>query len=81
VLSGARIKSSWRWIIFLSFVFGAIATPSGDPVGMTIVAVPMILMSLLAMLIALANDRRRLRRAKGSGTNQWNDNEASPLEV
>lgn len=81
ILSGTRIKASWRWIIFGSFVFGAIATPSGDPVGMTIVAVPMIGMSLIAMLIALANDKRRLRRAKVSGTNQWSDDQASPLDV
>ena len=81
ILSGARVKESWRWIIFGSFVFGAIATPSGDPVGMTIVAVPMIAMSLVAMTIALVNDKRRARRAKVSGTNQWSDDQASPLDI
>jgi sec-independent protein translocase protein TatC len=81
LLTGKRIKDSWRWIIFLSFVFGAIATPSGDPIGMTIIAIPMICLSLFAMAIALVNDRRRLRKQKSSGTNQWSDDEASPLEV
>lgn len=81
LLSGQRIKSSWRGIIFTSFVFGAIATPSGDPVGMTMVALPMIAMSILAMLVALVNDKRRARIAKTTGTNQWADDLASPLDV
>ena len=81
LLSGKRIKDSWRFIIFGSFVFGAIATPSGDPVGMTVVAVPMIVMSVIALLIALANDKRRARKARTSGTNQWADDEASPLDI
>ena len=81
ILSGSRIRNSWRWIIFGSFVFGAIATPSGDPVGMTLVAVPMIALSVIAMTIALANDRRRERRQRVSGTNQWSDDQASPLDV
>lgn len=81
LLTGKRIKDSWRAVIFTSFVFGALATPSGDPVGMTIVAIPMILMSVVAMVIALANDRRRARIARVTGTNQWSDNEASPLDA
>lgn len=81
ILSGQRIRASWRGIIFTSFVFGAIATPSGDPVGMTLVALPMIAMSILAMLVALANDKRRSRIARTAGTNQWADDEASPLDV
>lgn len=48
---------------------------------MTIVAFPMILMSVVAMVIALANDRRRARIARVTGTNQWSDNEASPLDA
>jgi sec-independent protein translocase protein TatC len=79
VLSGARLKDSWRYIVLGSFVFGAVATPSGDPVGMTIVAVPMIALSLIAVAIALANDKRRDRTRATSGTDQWSDDEVSPL--
>jgi sec-independent protein translocase protein TatC len=79
ILSGERIRSSWRWLILGSFTFGAVATPNGDPFGMTVVAVPMLLLCLLAMAVALANDKRRARRARTTGTNQWSDEERSPL--
>ena len=67
------------WLILGSFTFGAVATPNGDPFGMTVVAVPMLLLCLLAMAVALANDKRRARRARTTGTNQWSDEERSPL--
>ena len=79
ILTGARIASAWRWIILGSFVFGAVATPNGDPIGMTIVAVPMIVLSAIALGIALLNDKRRSRKTMTSGTNIWSDNEQSPL--
>jgi sec-independent protein translocase protein TatC len=66
VLSGERLKGSWRWLILGSFVFGAVATPNGDPLAMTFVALPMIGLSFLAVGIALLNDRRRERTAEAS---------------
>lgn len=77
LLSSARLLKSWRWLILGSFVFGAIATPSGDPLGMTIVALPMLALACVALVIAWLNDKRRARR--GTYTDQWNDDEASPL--
>lgn len=59
IISGSSLKNAWRWIILGSFVFGAVATPNGDPVAMTFVAVPMIVLSFTAVGIALINDRRR----------------------
>jgi sec-independent protein translocase protein TatC len=61
VLSGERLKSSWRWLILGSFVFGAVATPNGDPLAMTFVALPMIALSFIAVGIAVFNDGRRSR--------------------
>jgi sec-independent protein translocase protein TatC len=61
ILSGERLKSAWRWLILGSFIFGAIATPNGDPLAMTFVALPIIALSFTAVAIALVNDRRRER--------------------
>ena len=80
ILSGKVLLNSWRWIILASFVFGAVATPSGDPLGMTFVAVPMMVLSLVALGIALLNDRRKARKSQRSGTDQWADDEISPLD-
>ena len=66
ILSGDRLKASWRWLILGSFVFGAVATPNGDPLAMTFVALPMIALSFIAVGIALVNDGRRERAADSS---------------
>ena len=47
-------------------MFGAVATPNGDPLAMTFVALPMIAMSFIAVGIALINDRRRERKTEAS---------------
>ena len=64
ILSGRSLRTAWRWLILGSFVFGAVATPNGDPLAMTFVALPMIAMSFIAVGIALINDRRRQRLAE-----------------
>lgn len=61
VLTGERLKGSWRWLILGSFVFGAVATPNGDPLAMTFIALPMIALCFIAVGIALLNDGRRKR--------------------
>ena len=66
ILSGDRLKAAWRWLILGSFVFGAVATPNGDPLAMTFVALPMIALSFIAVGIALVNDGRRERAAESS---------------
>ena len=57
--------------------FAAVATPSTDPFSMLVLGVPMVLLFVVAELIARFVDRMRERRAEG--TDQWDDDEASPL--
>lgn len=66
ILSGQRLRAAWRWLILGSFIFGAVATPNGDPLAMTFVALPMIALSFIAVGIALLNDRRRTRERNNS---------------
>ena len=61
ILRGATLRNAWRWIILGSFVFGAVATPNGDPVAMTAVALPMIVLSFAAVGVALLNDKRKAK--------------------
>src|SRR5262245_52007036 len=56
----ARHLSRWRsWIIFGTFVFAAVATPSTDPITMLLLAIPMVALFLLSEVIAQVVDRRR----------------------
>ena len=51
-------------MIFGTFVFGAVATPSTDPFSMLALAAPMALLFLAAEVIAHVLDRRKARACR-----------------
>ena len=82
VLSGKRLVSWWRWIIFAVFIFAAIATPTGDPINLALLAGPILLLVVVAIGISLLNDKRRARKGLlEPDYEQWDDDEASPLDT
>jgi sec-independent protein translocase protein TatC len=62
VLTGRALLHSWRWIFMSICVFAAVATPTGDPINMSLLAGPLIVLMTIAVLVCLVNDRRRSRR-------------------
>ncbi len=66
VVSGKALGRYRPWIVVLTFVFAAVATPSADPFTMTFMAVPMVILFLLSEVIARTNDRRRARRKQAA---------------
>lgn len=82
ILTGKRLVSWWRWIIMIILVFSAIATPTGDPINLALLAGPILILVLIAVGISLLNDRRRDRKRKASGLDfdAYADDELSPLE-
>jgi len=63
VLSGKAILKPWRVAIFGITFFTAAFSPTGDPLTMSILALPLIILYFGAGVIALLNDRRRLKKA------------------
>ena len=63
VVSGRTLGRYRPWIIVGTFVFAAVATPSTDPFSMLMLAVPMMVLFLVAEVITRAVDRRRAARA------------------
>jgi sec-independent protein translocase protein TatC len=81
MLTGARLGSWWRWIIFIVFIFAAVATPTGDPINLLLLAGPILVLVIIAILVSLANDRRRAkRRPKSEDFSELNDDEASTID-
>jgi sec-independent protein translocase protein TatC len=81
ILSARRYASWWRWVIFLTLVFAAFATPTGDPVNMALFAAPLLLLMLFAFVICWNTDRRRAKREGLDGLADLDDDETSPLHV
>lgn len=77
VVSGKQIARYRPWIIIGTFVFAAVATPSTDPFSMLMLALPMLALFLVAEVIARTVDRARHRNS--TRTDQWSDDEVSPL--
>ena len=67
VITAKQMAKYRSLVIFGTFVFGAVATPSTDPFSMLAIAAPMALLFLAAELIARILDRRRERQAMLAG--------------
>jgi sec-independent protein translocase protein TatC len=78
VLPAARLRGWWRQVVFGVFLFAAVATPTGDPLTMTVLAVPLLVLVFLAYFIARANDKRRA--ARQPDFSDLPDDQTSPLE-
>jgi len=80
VLSAKRLISWWRWIVFIVFLFAAVATPTGDPINLMLLANPMLILVGIAILVAALNDRRRARKNPDEiDYDTLGDDEISPL--
>jgi sec-independent protein translocase protein TatC len=67
VIKAKQMAKYRSLVIFGTFVFGAVATPSTDPFSMLAVALPMALLFIGAEVIAHVLDRRKERRAALAG--------------
>ncbi len=76
LVSGKALGAYRPWIIVGVFVFAAVATPSGDPFTMTLMAVPMVLLFGISEVIARSNDRRRAKKRAAAALDP---DTASPL--
>lgn len=79
VLTGKKLLSWWRWIIFIVFIFAAVATPTGDPINMLLLAGPILVLMTIAISVCLANDKRRARKGLVN-YDEWEDDAVSPLD-
>ena len=61
VLKSHALRKARTLAIFGCFIFGAVATPSGDPFSMLALSVPMVVMYLISEIICRRNDRRVLK--------------------
>ncbi|GAA3113917.1 twin-arginine translocase subunit TatC [Planomonospora alba] len=76
VLPRATVAKHRRMVIFLMFVFGAVATPGGDPFTMIALALPMVVLFALAEGFMYLRERRS---PSGEDFSHLSDDEASPL--
>ena len=64
VVTPQTLLRQWRVAIMIIFALSAVITPSGDPISMLALAVPMSLLYLVAVLIGIVAQKRALRRER-----------------
>ena len=67
ILRAHQLKKARAFAVFGCMLFGAVATPSGDPFSMLALALPMVAMYLLSEFICARRDKRRLQRRIHTG--------------
>ncbi len=83
-LPHSTIKKFRRTIVFLIFVFAAVATPSPDPFTMLALAAPVVVLYGLADAVAFLVDRRRAKRPslyEGLSDDETSVIEAEPFDI
>jgi len=59
VVRGHQLVKSRKFVIFGTFVFAAVATPSTDPVSMLALSLPLTVLYMIAEAICLILDKRK----------------------
>src|SRR4029079_4792238 len=77
IVSVRTLAKHRPWIVIGTMVFAAVATPSTDPFSMLMLAIPMLILFAISAVICRVSDRVRGRGA--NRTDQWADDEVSPL--
>jgi sec-independent protein translocase protein TatC len=81
VVNARTLLRIWRPVTMGVFVFAAVATPSGDPVTLTVLVVPLMLLYFAATGVCAINDRRRRTAGiDGLDYSDLDDDAASPLD-
>jgi sec-independent protein translocase protein TatC len=62
VLTPQQLLGFWRYAVVLIAAVAAVITPSGDPISMAALALPMLVLYFVAILIGWVAQRRRLKR-------------------
>lgn len=81
VLKYDTLKKSRRWLVFLTFVFAALITPTQDPFSMLAMAIPMTVLFEGAIQFARVHDKRVRRREAAEGLADVDDDEPSALDT
>ncbi|MGW7353621.1 twin-arginine translocase subunit TatC [Streptomyces sp. Z26] len=76
ILTARRLLGWWRGMVVGITVFSAVATPTGDPLTMGALALPIVVLYFAAVGVCFLNDRRRSR---ADPYQDLDDDEASDL--
>ena len=79
VLTPQTLLKGWRYAIMAIFVIAAVITPSGDPISMIALALPMSVFYMIAIGIGFIIQKRRRARGDGDENDDDDDNDGEAM--
>lgn len=79
ILSAEKLRKTRNWTVVGIFIFAAVGTPTGDPLTMLLVALPMWGLYEASVIIARIHDRRRRLAGDEIDYDALSDDEASSI--
>lgn len=79
ILPAAKLRKTRSWTVVGIFIFAAVGTPTGDPLTMMLVALPMWALYEASVVIARLHDRRKRLSGDEIDYDALDDDEASPI--
>jgi len=73
VVKPSQLRKQWRYAVLVIFVIAAVITPSGDPISMLALAVPMSIFYLLSIVIGMLLVRRKRKHEDDDGDDSDDD--------
>ncbi|WP_374727547.1 twin-arginine translocase subunit TatC [Haloactinomyces albus] len=80
LVSFDQLRSWWRGIVFVLFIFAALATPGQDPISMIVLAAALSVLFGIAMLLCRSHDRSKARKLEQQGLQGLDPDEASDID-
>ena len=68
VVTPQQLRKQWRIAVMVVFVISAVITPSGDPISMLALAIPMTILYMLAVIIGFIAQRRKRKNSDNDDT-------------
>ena len=59
-----QLRKQWRIAVMVVFVIAAVITPSGDPISMLALALPMSILYVVAVVIGFVAQRRKRKKSQ-----------------
>lgn len=69
VISSKKLLKQWRWAIVVSFILGAIITPTWDLINQSLVAIPIFVLYLLSIVLVKLVEINK--RKENNGTERY----------
>lgn len=81
VVTPQTLLKQWRYAVMVIFVIAAVITPSGDPISMLALAIPMTIFYMIAVAIGFVLQKRKRAREERQDSDEGDDDTVADVSA